>query len=76
MVLKTEQNLECVWIPFTTVWAPVADLFLYIIFFFFFFLSGSLYLAKLVRTSCAICFITVSINLRQSKWLLFVSIDF
>lgn len=75
MVLKTEQNLECVWIPFTTVWAPDADLFLYIIFFFFF-LSGSLYLAKLVRTSCAICFITVSINLRQSKSLLFVSIDF
>lgn len=34
MVLKTEQNLECVWIPFTTVWAPVANLFLYIIFFF------------------------------------------
>lgn len=53
--------MKCIWINFTTVQAPYA----YFYFIFYTFLEETLYLTRLVWTSCAISFITVStINLK------------
>lgn len=57
---KTEQSMECIWNHPTTVQAPCAHCF-YFILYFTRFSEGTLYLLSLVRTSCAIYFITVSI---------------
>lgn len=59
---------------FTTVHAVCAHyLYLILHFFFLFFYKTTLYLSRLVRTSCAICFIIEStINLRQFELLTFM----
>lgn len=68
-----EQSTECICNHFTTVQTGYTHCFSFLLYCYTF-SEGTLYPSRLVRTSCAICFITVSIiNLKQFELLIFVS---
>lgn len=71
---ESEQITECVFESLRNCAVPILTVFLFLLYFTHF-SEGTLYLLRLVRTSCAICFITVSIiNLRTFELFIFVSI--